>query len=94
MTWLVLYPGAYVCGKLKLYDFVDMDFKMLLVAVAALNLLICFVVEVSDQITPWHYLIGWLLIFSWNKKISSSDEMQDSLWIYLILGFMMADPNV
>ncbi|KAK5923304.1 hypothetical protein CgunFtcFv8_000285 [Champsocephalus gunnari] len=45
MTWLVLYPGAYVCGKLKLYDFVDMDFKMLLVAVAALNLLICFVVE-------------------------------------------------
>ncbi|KAF3860102.1 hypothetical protein F7725_000357 [Dissostichus mawsoni] len=45
MTWLVLYPGAYVCGKLQLYDFVDMDFKMLLVAVVALNFLICFVVE-------------------------------------------------
>ncbi|XP_063735179.1 cation-transporting ATPase 13A2 isoform X2 [Eleginops maclovinus] len=46
MTWLVLYPGAFVCGILQLYDFLDMNFKMLLVAVAALNFLICFFVEV------------------------------------------------
>ncbi|XP_029291341.1 polyamine-transporting ATPase 13A2 isoform X2 [Cottoperca gobio] len=46
MTWLVLYPGPFVCRILKLYDFFDMDFKLLLVAVAALNFLICFVVEV------------------------------------------------
>uniref|UniRef100_UPI0037E924A7 polyamine-transporting ATPase 13A2 isoform X1 n=2 Tax=Semicossyphus pulcher TaxID=241346 RepID=UPI0037E924A7 len=46
MTWLVVYPGTFVCEKLELYDFTDMDFKLLLVAVAALNFLICFVAEV------------------------------------------------
>ncbi|XP_074500677.1 polyamine-transporting ATPase 13A2 isoform X1 [Sebastes fasciatus] len=46
MTWLVLYPGPVAGRLLQLYDFFDMNFKMLLVAVAALNFLICFVVEV------------------------------------------------
>ncbi|KAM6983109.1 polyamine-transporting ATPase 13A2 isoform 1-T1 [Tautogolabrus adspersus] len=46
MTWLVVYPGALVCKELELYDFFDMDFKLLLVAVAALNFLLCFVAEV------------------------------------------------
>ncbi|CAJ1055363.1 cation-transporting ATPase 13A2 isoform X1 [Xyrichtys novacula] len=46
MTWLVVYPGALVCKTLDLYDFTDMDFKLLLVAVAALNFLISFVAEV------------------------------------------------
>ncbi|KAK9515665.1 hypothetical protein VZT92_026292 [Zoarces viviparus] len=44
-TWLVLYPGP-VGSLFKLHNFLDMDFKMVLVAVAALNFLICFVVEV------------------------------------------------
>lgn len=48
MTWLVLYPGPFFSQVLKLYNFTDMNFKMLLGAVAALNFLICFVVEVSD----------------------------------------------
>ncbi|XP_035511838.1 cation-transporting ATPase 13A2 [Morone saxatilis] len=46
MTWLMVYPGSIVCQYLQLYDFSDMNFKMLLVAVAALNFLLCFVVEV------------------------------------------------
>ncbi|XP_068454517.1 polyamine-transporting ATPase 13A2 isoform X2 [Clinocottus analis] len=45
-TWLTLYPGAVVCRILQLHDFLDMNFKMLLVAVAALNFLTCFVTEV------------------------------------------------
>ncbi|XP_028458798.1 cation-transporting ATPase 13A2 [Perca flavescens] len=44
-TWLVLNPGP-VLKILILYDFFDMKFKMLLVALAALNFLICFFVEV------------------------------------------------
>uniref|UniRef100_A0A8C6PAC1 ATPase cation transporting 13A2 n=1 Tax=Nothobranchius furzeri TaxID=105023 RepID=A0A8C6PAC1_NOTFU len=35
-------------------DFTDMNFKMLLVAVAALNFLVCFVVEVSNSIQLSH----------------------------------------
>ncbi|XP_059188921.1 cation-transporting ATPase 13A2 isoform X2 [Centropristis striata] len=46
MTWLVLYPGPVIARLLQLYNFADMDFKLLLVAVAALNFLICFIVEV------------------------------------------------
>lgn len=49
MTWLVLYPGPLVGKTLKLYDFADMDFKLLLVALAALNFILCFAVEVSDD---------------------------------------------
>uniref|UniRef100_A0A8C9WSR7 ATPase cation transporting 13A2 n=1 Tax=Sander lucioperca TaxID=283035 RepID=A0A8C9WSR7_SANLU len=45
MTWLALNPGP-VLKILQLYDFSDMNFKMLLVALAALNFLICFFVEV------------------------------------------------
>ncbi|XP_040913739.1 cation-transporting ATPase 13A2 isoform X2 [Toxotes jaculatrix] len=46
MSWLVLYPGPAVCRIFQLYDFSDMEYKMLLIAVAALNFLICFFVEV------------------------------------------------
>uniref|UniRef100_A0A3Q2ZT71 ATPase cation transporting 13A2 n=1 Tax=Kryptolebias marmoratus TaxID=37003 RepID=A0A3Q2ZT71_KRYMA len=42
MTWLVLYPGPFFSQVFKLYNFTDMNFKMLLCAVAALNFLICF----------------------------------------------------
>uniref|UniRef100_A0AAX7VJ02 Cation-transporting P-type ATPase N-terminal domain-containing protein n=1 Tax=Astatotilapia calliptera TaxID=8154 RepID=A0AAX7VJ02_ASTCA len=47
-TWLVLYPGAVFSRLLQLYNISDMNFKLLLVSLAALNFLICFVVEVSD----------------------------------------------
>ena len=47
MTWLALHPGPKVCVLLSLYNFSDMNYKMLIVAVAALNFLVCFVVEVS-----------------------------------------------
>ncbi|XP_034446104.1 cation-transporting ATPase 13A2 isoform X1 [Hippoglossus hippoglossus] len=46
MTWLVLHPGPWVGHLLSLYDISDMNYKMLIVAVAALNFLVCFVVEV------------------------------------------------
>lgn len=45
-TWLVLYPGAVFSWLLQLYNISDMNFKLLLVSLAALNFLICFVVEV------------------------------------------------
>uniref|UniRef100_A0A3P9IIQ1 Polyamine-transporting ATPase 13A2 n=1 Tax=Oryzias latipes TaxID=8090 RepID=A0A3P9IIQ1_ORYLA len=45
MLWLALEPGPVFAGLLQLYDITDMNFKMLLVAVAALNFLVCFVAE-------------------------------------------------
>ena len=47
MTWLVVYPTPIIAKYLQLYDISDMEYKLLLVALAALNLLICFVAEVS-----------------------------------------------
>ena len=47
MNWLVLYPPLAIQNKLQLYDFRDINFKLLLVAVAALNFFTCFVLEVS-----------------------------------------------
>lgn len=61
MTWLVLYPGPLIGKILNLYDFCDMEFKMLLVAVAALNFVVCFVVEVSDDMKLKRSLLGQLL---------------------------------
>ncbi|KAM9786025.1 polyamine-transporting ATPase 13A2 [Neosynchiropus ocellatus] len=46
MTWLALYPGSFFQWVLELYDITDFDFKLLLVALAALNFLVCFVLEV------------------------------------------------
>eukprot|EP00064_Thunnus_orientalis_P013623 superscaffoldBa00002249_g13662 len=46
MTWLVLYPTPIIAKYLQLYEISDMDYKLLLIALAALNFLICFVVEV------------------------------------------------
>ncbi|XP_047235838.1 polyamine-transporting ATPase 13A2-like isoform X1 [Girardinichthys multiradiatus] len=45
MTLLVLYPGPFFRLIFKLFNFTDMNFKMLLIAVAALNFLVCFVAE-------------------------------------------------
>uniref|UniRef100_A0A665X149 Uncharacterized protein n=1 Tax=Echeneis naucrates TaxID=173247 RepID=A0A665X149_ECHNA len=46
MALLVLYPGPFFSTVFQLYNMSDMGYKMLLIAVAALNFLICFVVEV------------------------------------------------
>ncbi|XP_062316016.1 cation-transporting ATPase 13A2 isoform X1 [Osmerus eperlanus] len=46
MNWLVLYPPLAIQNILQLYDFRDINFKLLLVAVAALNFFTCFVLEV------------------------------------------------
>ncbi|XP_061622793.1 cation-transporting ATPase 13A2 isoform X3 [Phyllopteryx taeniolatus] len=56
MTCLVLYPGPFFLEILQLYDFSDFDFKMLLVALAALNFLICFVVEMLIDVGVLNYL--------------------------------------
>ncbi|XP_028309630.1 polyamine-transporting ATPase 13A2 [Gouania willdenowi] len=45
MVWLVLYPGSFFSHYLQLYNFSDMNFKLLLVAMAMLNFFICFDVE-------------------------------------------------
>ncbi|XP_056895921.1 cation-transporting ATPase 13A2 isoform X2 [Takifugu flavidus] len=45
MTWLVIYPGEFLTETLKLYNFPDVQFKFLLVALAALNFFLCFVIE-------------------------------------------------
>lgn len=47
MTWLVIYPGEFLTKTLKLYSFGAMDFKLILVALAALNFFLCFIIEVS-----------------------------------------------
>lgn len=51
MSWLVLSPSVVLCEILKLFNFQYMDFKLLLLALAALNFIVCFIVEVSDGAT-------------------------------------------
>uniref|UniRef100_A0A8C9V095 ATPase cation transporting 13A2 n=1 Tax=Scleropages formosus TaxID=113540 RepID=A0A8C9V095_SCLFO len=47
MSWLVLYPGLIMKQLLQLHDIEDMDYKLLLVALAALNFFICYLLEVE-----------------------------------------------
>lgn len=61
MTWLVIYPGAFVAKTLQLYDFSDMEFKVLLLALAALNFFLCFIFEVSRDTKLFSYVIHGLL---------------------------------
>ncbi|KAJ8371004.1 hypothetical protein SKAU_G00110320 [Synaphobranchus kaupii] len=46
MCWLVLYPVPAVRRVLMLYDVTDMNYKLLLVALAALNFITCYLLEV------------------------------------------------
>lgn len=46
-TWLVIYPGQFFRQLLDLYDITDINFKLLLIALAALNFLVSSLVEVS-----------------------------------------------
>uniref|UniRef100_A0A8C8FJ92 ATPase cation transporting 13A2 n=1 Tax=Oncorhynchus tshawytscha TaxID=74940 RepID=A0A8C8FJ92_ONCTS len=45
MSWLVLAPVPFLRKLLKLYYIPDMNFKILLVALAALNFVFCFLLE-------------------------------------------------
>ncbi|XP_051915684.1 cation-transporting ATPase 13A2 isoform X2 [Hippocampus zosterae] len=56
MICLVLYPGPFFIKIMQLYDFTDLNFKMLHVALAALNFLICFVVEMLIDVGALKYL--------------------------------------
>lgn len=46
MLWLVLFPLGIMHRVLELYNFMDMSFKLLLVALAALNFFTCSLLEV------------------------------------------------
>uniref|UniRef100_A0A673YCL0 ATPase cation transporting 13A2 n=1 Tax=Salmo trutta TaxID=8032 RepID=A0A673YCL0_SALTR len=46
MSWLVLAPVPFLRKLLKLYNIPDMNFKILLVALASLNFVFCFLLEV------------------------------------------------
>lgn len=56
MSWLVVSPGAFVCEMLKLFNFQYMDFKMLLLALAALNFFLCFAVEAVIDLGVLNFL--------------------------------------
>nr|XP_057940919.1 cation-transporting ATPase 13A2 isoform X2 [Doryrhamphus excisus] len=69
MTYLALDPGPFFIDLLQFYDISDMNFKMLIVALAALNFLVCFVIEVSVTginkrpflkcLNPKRHLVHW-----------------------------------
>lgn len=46
MFWLVLGPSTVFHHVLQLYNITDMNYKLLLVALAALNFFICYFLEV------------------------------------------------
>ncbi|XP_026061849.1 cation-transporting ATPase 13A2-like isoform X2 [Carassius auratus] len=46
MSWLVLFRHTIIHKVLHLYDINDMNYKLLLVAVAALNFFICYLLEI------------------------------------------------
>ncbi|XP_060794319.1 cation-transporting ATPase 13A2 isoform X2 [Neoarius graeffei] len=53
MLWLVLAPQTYIHNKLQLYNITDMNYKLLLVALAALNFFMCYLLEVIiDMFVP------------------------------------------
>jgi len=49
MSWLVLFHHTIIHRVLNLYDITDMRYKLLLVAVAALNFFICYLIEVQTN---------------------------------------------
>uniref|UniRef100_A0A7N8WP32 ATPase cation transporting 13A2 n=1 Tax=Mastacembelus armatus TaxID=205130 RepID=A0A7N8WP32_9TELE len=57
MTVLVVFHVPFLSPWLQLYNIPDMNFKMLLIAVAALNLLTCFIVEVSEYMKLFNSLL-------------------------------------
>uniref|UniRef100_A0A3B3SF29 ATPase cation transporting 13A2 n=1 Tax=Paramormyrops kingsleyae TaxID=1676925 RepID=A0A3B3SF29_9TELE len=47
MSWLVLYPVPFLRRLFKLSEVTDMNYKLLLVALAALNLFTCYLLEIG-----------------------------------------------
>lgn len=60
MVWLVIYPGVFVVETLQLYNFTNMEFKILLLALAALNFFLCFIFEVSRGPPLFSYVMHTL----------------------------------
>lgn len=54
MMWLAIQPGELVAETLQLYNFTDMEFRVLLLALAALNFFVCFIFEVSPD--TWSHM--------------------------------------
>lgn len=81
MSWLVLSPGAFVCEMLKLFNFQYMDFKMLLLALAALNFFLCFAVEVSDVARRT------TVVPLWESSSFSKTHQFYSLYLYIFVFF-------
>lgn len=54
MIWLVVYRYTIIHRILKLYDITDMNYKLLLVALAALNFFICYLLEVKTKMSVSH----------------------------------------
>ncbi|KAI5612268.1 cation-transporting ATPase 13A2 isoform X1 [Silurus asotus] len=53
MIWLVVVPNTFFHNVLKLYNITDMNYNLLLVALAALNFFICYLLEVLiDTFVP------------------------------------------
>uniref|UniRef100_A0A4W4G1E9 P-type ATPase A domain-containing protein n=1 Tax=Electrophorus electricus TaxID=8005 RepID=A0A4W4G1E9_ELEEL len=53
MIWLVLFPETFLHKMLQLYEITDMSYKLLLVAIAALNFFICCLLEaLIDKCAP------------------------------------------
>lgn len=50
MIWLVLGPNTIFHNVLQLYNITDMNYKLLLLALAALNFFICYLLEVRKQL--------------------------------------------
>lgn len=46
MFWLVLFPVTVIHKILQLYPVTDMNYKLLLLAVVALNFFTCYLLEV------------------------------------------------
>lgn len=65
MSWLVLYPVPFLRRLFKLSEVTDMNYKLLLVALAALNLFTCYLLEVSNIFAcyPISLRLGCIKIF-------------------------------
>uniref|UniRef100_A0AAY5KDT1 Cation-transporting P-type ATPase N-terminal domain-containing protein n=1 Tax=Esox lucius TaxID=8010 RepID=A0AAY5KDT1_ESOLU len=73
--WLVLAPMPFIRKLLKLYVIPDMNFKMLLVALAALNFITCFLLEVLID----HGILNCLYLLRRRKQSKKQYKRLDVL---------------
>ena len=67
MFWLVLYPLSIAHRILQLYETTDMNYKLLLVALAALNFFTCYLLEVRRPIIKTNWIINEKFDSIYNK---------------------------